>query len=119
VADDIVTRLRSAGKCLDGHICSKCDREVRDDMGCKCVCHDYPWGDAADEIERLRAMVDWFVDHRLWDFDDHPEYGPGLAYDGIISGETLPDDIVQAFRQAVLLEEERIRRERREEARRG
>jgi hypothetical protein len=58
VADDIVTRLRSAGKCLDGHICSKCDREVRDDMGCKCVCHDYPWGDAADEIERLRHIVE-------------------------------------------------------------
>jgi hypothetical protein len=75
--------------------------------------------DAADEIERLRAMVDWFVEGRLWDFDDHPEYGPGLAYDGIISGETLPDDIVQAFRQAVLLEEERIRQERRTEIRRG
>ena len=56
--NDIVTRLRSADKCLDGHICSKCDREVRDDMGCKCVCHDYPWGDAADEIERLRAAYD-------------------------------------------------------------
>jgi hypothetical protein len=63
VADDIVTRLRSAGKCLDGHICSKCDREVRDDMGCKCVCHDYPWGDAADEIERLRAAGDELAEH--------------------------------------------------------
>ena len=58
MADDIVTRLRSAGKCLDGHICSKCDREVRDDMGCKCACHDYPWGDAADEIERLSAQLE-------------------------------------------------------------
>ena len=62
MADDIVTRLRSAGKCLDGHICSKCDREVRDDMGCKCVCHDYPWGDAADEIERLRAAGNRVLD---------------------------------------------------------
>jgi hypothetical protein len=60
----------------------------------------------ADEIERLRAMVDWFVDHRLWDFDDHPEYGPGLAYDGIITGEPLPDDIVQAFRNAVRVDRE-------------
>ena len=58
MTDDIVTRLRNAGRCLDGHICSKCDREVRDDMGCKCVCHDYPWGDAADEIERLRAQLE-------------------------------------------------------------
>jgi hypothetical protein len=101
VADDIVTRLRER---LDSVVFVPDREDVRR---------------AADEIERLRAMVDWFVDGRLWDFDDHPEYGPGLAYDGIISGETLPDDIVQAFRQAVLLEEERIRRERREEARRG
>lgn len=57
MADDIVTRLRNAGRCLDRHICSKCDREVRDDMGCKCGCHDYPWGDAADEIERLRVAL--------------------------------------------------------------
>ena len=101
MADDIVTRLRER---LDSVVFVPDREDVRR---------------AADEIERLRAMVDWFVDGRLWDFDDHPEYGPGLAYDGIISGETLPDDIVQAFRQAVLLEEERIRRERREEARRG
>jgi hypothetical protein len=103
VTDDLVTRLREF----------ECRCEIVDDDG-KCdSCQ------AADEIERLRAMVDWFVDGRLWDFDDHPEYGPGLAYDGIITGEPLPDDIVQAFRQAVLLEEERIRRERRQEARRG
>ena len=101
MADDIVTRLRDR---LDSVVFVPDREDVRQ---------------AADEIGRLRAMVDWFVDGRLWDFDDHPEYGPGLAYDGIISGETLPDDIVQAFRQAVLLEKERIRRERREEARRG
>jgi hypothetical protein len=70
VTDDIVTRLRSAGKCLDGHICSKCDREVRDDMGCKCVCHDYPWGDAADEIERLRAAGDALATRLRWWTDD-------------------------------------------------
>ena len=101
VADDIVTRLRER---LDSVVFVPDREDVRQ---------------AADEIERLRAMVDWFVDHRLWDFDDHREYGPGLAYDGIITGEPLPDDIVQAFRQAVLLEKERIRQQRREEARRG
>ena len=76
MADDIVTRLRSAGKCLDGHICSKCDREVRDDMGCKCVCHDYPWGDAADEIERLRAAGDELATRLRWWTDDTDEAYP-------------------------------------------
>ena len=103
MTDDIVTRLRIIHCAADDLTpCGTC-------LTCQ----------AADEIERLRAMVDWFVDGRLWDFDDHPEYGPGLAYDGIITGEPLPDDIVQAFRQAVLLEEERIRQERREESCRG
>jgi hypothetical protein len=106
VADDIVTRLR--------------DRQRELEYGWPDDDPPLTWvGEAANEIERLRAMVDWFVDGRLWDFDDHPEYGPGLAYDGIIRGEPLPDDIVQAFRQAVLLEEERIRQERREESCRG
>ena len=107
MADDIVTSLReSAGWIKD-------------------VEHESWFGtadlqnDAADEIERLRAMVDWFVDGRLWDFEDHPEYGPGLAYDGIIKGEPLPDDIVQAFRQAARLEKERIFLERAEAARRA
>lgn len=103
MADDIVTRL---------HKSCYCSATAPLDHSCLALA-------AADEIERLRAMVDWFVEGRLWDFDDHPEYGPGLAYDGIITGEPLPDDIVQAFRQAVLLEKERIRQQRREEARRG
>ena len=103
MTDDIVTRLRII----------HCAADDLTPCGTCLICQ------AADEIERLRAMVDWFVDGRLWDFDDHPEYGPGLAYDGIIRGEPLPEYIVQAFRQAVLLEEERIRRERREESRRG
>lgn len=61
MAEDIVARLRQAGRCLDGHICSTCDREVRDDMGCTCACHDYLWGDAADEIERLRGAIDLVI----------------------------------------------------------
>jgi hypothetical protein len=72
VADDIVTRLRSAGKCLDGHICSKCDREVRDDMGCKCVCHDYPWGDAANVIDRFRGDL-LMKNRRIGELADHIE----------------------------------------------
>ena len=72
MADDIVTRLRSAGKCLDGHICSKCDRDVRDDMGCKCLCHDYPWGDAADEIDRLRGDL-LMKNRRIKELADYTE----------------------------------------------
>ena len=76
MAEDIVARLRQAGRCLDGHICSTCDREVRDDMGCTCACHDYLWGDAADEIERLRAELNGYK---------HPKplsanYGQAILY---------------------------------------
>jgi hypothetical protein len=59
---------------------------------------------AADEIKRLRAVVDWFVEDRAGDFEDHPEWGPSLAYDGIVydsmSGGNLPADIVELFRKA-------------------
>jgi hypothetical protein len=59
-----------------------------------------------------------FVNDRFFK-DPYFHHAITKAYDGMISGEPLPDDIVQAFRQAVLLEEERIRQQRREESRRG
>jgi hypothetical protein len=61
--------------------------------------------EAADEIERLRRIADWFVEDRDDDFIDvtDREYrehhgGPWIAYDGMGVNKVIPDEVIDAFR---------------------
>lgn len=71
ISDDIVTRLRAADDCLRYCECAECGNHFG--RKCSCPCHDHPWSDAADEIERLRAEL-WKVCQRCR-MGCHEEHG--------------------------------------------
>lgn len=81
MADDIVTRLRALGT----------ERAI--DFGPGVTWEPFPWAQqAADEIERLRALIDtWAKTHETWAYA-HMGYGPnhsttGKALSGLRNAE--------------------------------
>lgn len=76
MADDIVTRLREHSSPM----CGACDTWGKCGFGepCDCRCHMNFCLEAADEIERLRAALDYAVNellpvHDHWGEFDHHE----------------------------------------------
>lgn len=90
MTDDVVKRLRDRSEMVYDH--AGVDRQLD--------------ADAADEIERLRGLVDWLADEVSGNFVDHPTYGPvmsftdswgDLAYD---DEAPVPDHIAELLRRS-------------------
>ena len=62
--------------------------------------------DAANEIERLRGLVDWLADEVSGNFVDHPTSGPVMSFTdnwGDLAYEDedpVPDDIAELLRRS-------------------
>lgn len=111
MADDIVERLRTEKEYCEACNLYPCTKKVgmsdvdATPADCDCECHDLQRA-AADEIERLRLIVGWFVEDRDEDFIDvgdwdwRPEHTrPWIAYDGIGVDKEIPDEVIESFRE--------------------